>query len=685
MSLSTWLSTKPSASTSPSPTPQSRPKTSGIWVYAADLTDGAPPLGRTAGKIGVPVFRCSACAAKGIKIPREYLVVGGNAHFREHLLKDHGIVAPTSSDIASESAAATSQRIIDMTGWKQGVRVAKRARGPTVSTIGMNAGALRAVYLNWIVVDSLPFHLAKSPTFRAFLDFVNPMANSLLPRSGNTIRQDLAAAVRLRRPGIQQTIRDARSKIHLVFDGWTSANGYGLLGVQCRFLDRDYHLQAFLIGLRRITGEHSGSALAELLFEVTEAYRCTESIGFVVSDNASNMDTLVFEIERQMTAVGIVWPADYYRIRCLGHIVHLVAEAFLLEGADTPDAEDRDIWRSFGCFGKVHNIVVWVQGSPQRKERFRELSELQLVRDNKTRWHSYYDMCHRALQVKDALAALCASEVELEADALLPSDWVYLTNLTQFLKPFRVATKANEGLFDTVDRMLPGLEFLLDHLEQSRVIYADNPYISHRIDCAWQKLIKYYNKTDDTLAYMAATVLNPIHKWQWFETRWIEGPLLDWLRKGKRHLRDLWTNCYADPTNIQEVRPNIVATNSDDAFAAFLYQQEGPILDELELYLIEPRLAFTDSTTAAAFRPLSWWTDLAQRDRFPRLSKLAWDLLTIPVMSAEIERIFSECALALGDQRHRLISETLEEQMLLKSWLRNATKKQDQKVSFLLL
>ena len=44
--------------------------------------------------------------------------------------------------------------------------------------------------------------------------------------------------------------------------------------------------------------EHNGSTLAELLLIVTEIYRCTEFIGFVVSDNISNMDILVSEMER---------------------------------------------------------------------------------------------------------------------------------------------------------------------------------------------------------------------------------------------------------------------------------------------------------------------------------------------------------------------------------------------------
>ena len=89
-----------------------------------------------------------------------------------------------------------------------------------------------------------------------------------------------------------------------------------------------------------------------------EIYRCTESIDFIISNNASNMDILVFKIERQLTAVNIDWSADYYKIKCFSHIIYLVAEAFLLGDENMPDTKDREIWRCFNYFGKVYNIVV---------------------------------------------------------------------------------------------------------------------------------------------------------------------------------------------------------------------------------------------------------------------------------------------------------------------------------------
>ena len=53
---------------------------------------------------------------------------------------------------------------------------------------------------------------------------------------------------------------------------------------------------------------------------------------------------------------------------------------------------------------------------------------------------------------------------------------------------------------------------------------------------------------------------------------------------------------------------------------------------------------------------------------------MAFDLLTVPAMSAEIERVFSECRLVLNTQRLKISQETLEQLMCLRSWRRQENK-----------
>ena len=68
-------------------------------------------------------------------------------------------------------------------------------------------------------------------------------------------------------------------------------------------------------------------------------------------------------------------------------------------------------------------------------------------------------------------------------------------------------------------------------------------------------------------------------------------------------------------------------------------------------------------------KPLQWW--LGDQERFPGLSKMAFDLLTIPPMSTECERIFSLAKLAVGMQRHSTQDDTISKLQCLENWLRN--------------
>jgi hypothetical protein len=64
----------------------------------------------------------------------------------------------------------------------------------------------------------------------------------------------------------------------------------------------------------------------------------------------------------------------------------------------------------------------------------------------------------------------------------------------------------------------------------------------------------------------------------------------------------------------------------------------------------------------------SWWLEERQQRLYPNLSKMALDILTISVMSAVPERLFSSANITISDRRNRLHSDTTEAIECLKSW-----------------
>ena len=68
---------------------------------------------------------------------------------------------------------------------------------------------------------------------------------------------------------------------------------------------------------------------------------------------------------------------------------------------------------------------------------------------------------------------------------------------------------------------------------------------------------------------------------------------------------------------------------------------------------------------------MSWWLEEVQRRTYPNLSRFAIDILSIPAMSAEPERVFSGCRRTISWQRMRLGIKVVEEGECLKSWIRS--------------
>ena len=64
--------------------------------------------------------------------------------------------------------------------------------------------------------------------------------------------------------------------------------------------------------------------------------------------------------------------------------------------------------------------------------------------------------------------------------------------------------------------------------------------------------------------------------------------------------------------------------------------------------------------------PIEWWK--SQASIFPRLSRMAFDIFSIPAMSAECERVFSSTKLMIPDSQNRLGADLIEAGESLKSW-----------------
>lgn len=360
----------------------------------------------------------------------------------------------------------------------------------------------------------------------------------------------------------------------------------------------------------------------------------------------------------------IIYSAEHNRLRCNGHIINLAAQSFLFHtnnesladknnanALTTPTELEIEHWRRKGPLGKLHNIVVYVQRSPQRMANFRELSGgRNLVRDNSTRWNSWYAMIRTATKLKAAINLFCHQYQENGDDVLSEKDWQDLQKLQDFLLFFHDATTGTEGRNATIDRVLPTMDFLLEQFETAKEKYANDLFMSPCCNSGWAKLDKYYSLTDRSPVYIAALVLSPQWKWDYIDNNWPS----DWREACRKPMLDFWTREYKSTAITVPTRTPELANGVNNSFHKWAQQKRRTSLgqDEYMKYLLAPIVPeVTD--------PRAWWLEPTQRKSYPALSVMALDVLSIPAMSAEPERLFSGTKITIADRRNRMGIESM--------------------------
>ena len=92
-----------------------------------------------------------------------------------------------------------------------------------------------------------------------------------------------------------------------------------------------------------------------------------KNLDYFVHDNAPNNDTTLNELADEFG-----FSVTGRRLRCMRHIINLIAEAYLF-GQDAESFDDkykktgkperRKLWRQRGPLGKLHNLVAHVMAA----------------------------------------------------------------------------------------------------------------------------------------------------------------------------------------------------------------------------------------------------------------------------------------------------------------------------------
>lgn len=384
----------------------------------------------------------------------------------------------------------------------------------------------KAKLVDWIANDNIGFRVVGSRRFLSLLQYLvhtKPTIQDLIrahPRSQTTIRRWIMQHYQRSKERIKEELASALSSIHLSFDLWTSPNRHALLGIVAYWISKEGTRKGLLLGLRPLLGPHTGIAQAGIVWDIAEEYGITERLGYTTLDNAKNNDTALREIEGLVKELGHDFDAVKRRVRCFGHVINLSVTSFLW-GSDAAsfarqeDAEENGnvnladeiasmkAWRQRGPLGRLHNIIIHINRSPQRLLKFQEkvrthqpdAAVVRLTVGCPTRWSSDYDSLELARKYRVSIDAYVDSEISthrrvqtqgnqrrgrgrraqvqaiqdapafdfLEEDELKAEDWEILDAIHSILRPMRVFTKRLQGKTNLalVSEVLPAMDMIL--------------------------------------------------------------------------------------------------------------------------------------------------------------------------------------------------------------------------------
>lgn len=381
-----------------------------------------------------------------------------------------------------------------------------------------NLYRFKALFYDWLIHDNVSFEQLNSLRFQELLQYLQPRCRNHLP-SPQTASRTVESLYDKSLGTVTEILQSAITRINISFDLWTSKNSLALLGLCAHFIDNTGKPITSLLALPRQYGKHSGYNISESVNQIIAFYSIGDKLGYFTTDNAfSNATCLRYIAEEYGFDVNSRW------VRCSGHIFNLVGQAALfgsdseafasaLNDITTEELELRQ-WRKKGPIGKLHNIVYWVNRSPQRCERLDQLQQkliaplkpegkkdiYQLIKDVETRWNSFYYSAERATYLRVAIDELLEEEhTQYERyahhcrsagrnitnprppildDTLTNDDWTVITRYVQILKPLKDATLALEGniggRFGAIWRLLPQYEKVLQHFEDLVTQYPVN-------------------------------------------------------------------------------------------------------------------------------------------------------------------------------------------------------------------
>ncbi|KAK4394389.1 putative AC transposase [Sesamum angolense] len=510
--------------------------------------------------------------------------------------------------------------------------------------------------------------------WRHFLSVACPMFDIPLRR---TITKDIFNIYVNERARLKSFIKDHAQRVCITTDTWTSIQKVNYMCLTAHFIDDDWNLHKRILNFCPIIGHKSeeiGKGVEKCLLDWG-----IDRVFSITVDNASSNDGAIVYLKKKFENWGQnILGGRYVHMRCMAHIVKLVVQDGL-KGKDEHEAISR-----------IRGAIRYIRNSPAR-------------------WNSTYLMLETAISIKIAFDAYEEVDLAYKTDLsrqpfdgiLIDYDWERAKVLVKFLRHFYNLTLRISGALYVTSNLvfheICEVDLLLRHWLSSNDVELIE--MARKMKEKYDKYWGSIEKMNMILYY--AVILDPRHKLEFIEFTFDK--LYGGNRKSdvmKEQVRDGLYELFNDyklryghtlqgtPGSPGSSFSRVSSSSSSSVGTSMQYTDHEPtrtftieqefsmyktggkgdrVKSELEKYLGEDVEMHRDK-----FDILNWWKVNTQR--FPILSKMARDVLAVPVSTVASESAFSTGGRVLDAFRSSLSPKIVQALICTQDWLRKDSK-----------
>ncbi|KAL2895082.1 putative AC transposase [Bienertia sinuspersici] len=460
------------------------------------------------------------------------------------------------------------------------------------------------------------------------------------------------------------------SRICFTCDFWSAITKHGYLTLTAHYVDNEWVLRSRILNFRYFPPPHKGHDIYAFVLSFLKEWGLESKTFSLTVDNASSNDVMITLLKSDIHSSSPL-PCDgkFFHVRCCAHILNLIVQS----GMQTID-ESVD---------KLRQLVLYIDASDIRKCKFDQcVKEMnvdfvgKLQYDVCTRWNSTYKMIKRCLEARKAIDLFATRESNFDY-GLSTNEWEVVQFVCKFLEPFNDITT----LFSGSDYPTTNLYLLHVVAIEKWLVLAHNhnvPSIQLMCQSMMEKYEKYWS--DHVIILSVAVVLDPR-----FKLKFVKGlysmlyvpsevdvrvrkvydamvELYDFNRSSSSQTIPLPSQSYSNRSHSASSYSSHQFSTADFMNDFFSSTSCGEIDSKLDNYLNASLVANEDG-----FDVLKYWQ--SQKSIYPVLSRMAKDILAIPITSVASESSFSMGGRVLTKFRTSLLPKNVEAFVTTQNWL----------------